>query len=83
MIVNPTGRQSMARRKRRNTLPDAAVIRMLVQGNPKWPHGAAYRRFERYRDGMTVGDFRQAVGYQKANDDLWYDQDRGFVRVIE
>ena len=43
----------------------------------------AYRRFEQYRNGMTVGEFRQAVGCQKANDDLWYDQDHGFIRVIE
>ena len=56
---------------------------MLVASNPKRSHGAAYRRFEQYRNGMTVGEFRQAVGYQKANDDLWYDQDHGFIRVIE
>ena len=73
----------MSRRKRRKTLPGGAVIRMLVASNPKRSHGAAYRRFERYRNGMTVGEFRQAVGYQKANDDLWYDQDHGFIRVIE
>jgi hypothetical protein len=56
---------------------------MLVASNPKRSYGAAYRRFEQYRDGMTVGEFRQAVGYQKANADLWYDQDHGFIRVIE
>ena len=56
---------------------------MLVASNPKRSHGAAYCRFEQYRDGMTADEFRQAVGYQKANDDLWYDQDHGFIRVIE
>ena len=73
----------MFRRKRRKTLPGGAVIRMLVASNPKRSHGAAYCRFEQYRDGMTADEFRQAVGYQKANDDLWYDQDHGFIRVIE
>ena len=73
----------MSRRKRRNTMPGGAVIRMLVVSNPKRSHGAAYGRFEQYRDGMTVGEFRQAVGYQKANADLWYDQDHGFIHVIE
>ena len=55
----------MSRRKRRKTLPGGAVIRMLVASNPKRSHGAAYCRFEQYRDGMTADEFRQAVGYQK------------------
>ena len=73
----------MARKKRRDTLPDSAVILLLVTGNPKRPHGAAYRRFERYFEGMTVEEYRDTVGYAKANADLWYDQDHGFIRVIE
>ena len=73
----------MTRRRRRNTLPDAAIIRILADSNPKRSYGAAYRRSQQYRDGMTVGEYRQAVGYQKANDDLWYDLDHGFIRVIE
>lgn len=73
----------MPRKKRRDSLPDWAVIRLLVSGSPKRPHGAAYGRFERYREGMTVGEYRETVGYQKANADLWYDQDHGFIRVIK
>ena len=55
------------------------VIVLLVQGNPKRPWGAAYKRFDLYREGMTIGEFLEAGG---TRGDLWYDQDHGFIRVI-
>ena len=63
---------------RRKPLPDDGLITMLVHANPKRPWGAAYRRFDLYRDGMTVREFLDLGG---TRGDLWYDQDHDFIRV--
>lgn len=65
--------------KRRARLAHHQVITVLVDGNPKRPWGAAYRRFDLYWTGMTVGEFLEAGGTRA---DLWYDQDHGFIRVV-
>ena len=64
---------------RRAPLSKDQVIVLLVQGNPKRPWGAAYKRFDLYWESMTVGEFLEAGG---TRGDLWYDQDHGFIRVI-
>ncbi len=65
--------------KKRKPLADDMVIAMLVESNPKRPWGAAYKRFNLYREGMTVGEFLALGGTRS---DLWYDQDHDFIRVI-
>ena len=65
-------------RIRRAPLADDRLITLLVDANPKRPWGAAYRRFEIYRTGMTVREFLDAGG---TRGDLWYDQDHDFIRV--
>ena len=64
--------------KKRKPLSDDTVITMLVESNPKRPWGAAYKRFDLYREGMTVGEFLSLGG---TRGDLWYDQDHDFIRV--
>ena len=64
---------------RRTPMSKYQVIILLVSGNPKHPTSAAFQRFDLYRDGMTVGDFLNAGGTRQ---DLWYDQDHGFIRVV-
>lgn len=64
--------------KKRKPLSDDMVITMLVESNPKRPWGAAYKRFDLYREGMTVGEFLVLGG---TRGDLWYDQDHDFIRV--
>ena len=65
--------------KRREPHARHQVITVLVDGNPKRPWGAAYRRFDLYWTGMTVGEFLAAGG---TRGDLWYDQDHDFIRVV-
>jgi hypothetical protein len=56
--------------------PDALVVKMLVQENPK--RGASAQRFALYRDGMTVAA-ALAAGVQRA--DLRWDLAHGWIAV--
>ncbi|MBY0612140.1 MAG: hypothetical protein K2P80_08140 [Beijerinckiaceae bacterium] len=62
------------------------VIRVLIDHNPKI--GKSYFRFDCYRDGMTIADYRNAVRdrlgdveAQKFKRDIRWDSDRNFIRA--
>lgn len=77
----------------RRSFPDAAIITMGVDGegrpysaenSPKRAGSKAHRVFACYKDGMTVADFKQAVGDSgEALNNLRYDAGRGYVSVKE
>lgn len=73
-----TAPAAKAERKPRPVLRDDRIIRLLVDKNPKKQGSKTYERFELYRDGMTVQEFRQAGG---TSDDVKWDAQRGFIRV--
>lgn len=77
VAASPGGRPR-AQRGPRPVLRDDRVIRVLVDSNPKKKGSKTYERFELYRDGMTVQEFRQAGG---TADDVKWDAERGFIRV--
>jgi len=65
------------------------VIRLLVEDNPKLAASKSYRRFESYRDGMTVGEYKAAVferlgktEARKCKVDVKWDSDRNFIQLI-
>lgn len=41
---------------------DDWTIKMIAKKNPRVAGSTAYDRFQLYKDGMTVGDFRKAGG---------------------
>lgn len=62
------------------------VIRMLIDHNPK--SGASRERFDQYRDGMTVYEYRVACrdlhggdAWTKADADIDHDVRKGFIRI--
>jgi acetyl/propionyl-CoA carboxylase alpha subunit len=63
----------------RNKFTTSAVIKLLVNQNPK-KYGAAAQRFELYRDGMTV---EEALLRGVLRADLSWDTRHGFIRVEE
>lgn len=68
------------RRGRTAAFAPERVIRLLRTDNPKKPGSATYQRYQRYRDGMTVGEALEA-GITSA--DLAWDASpkRNFVRI--
>jgi hypothetical protein len=65
----------------------AKVIRVLVV-NPKLRNSNAWKRFNLYKDGMTIHEYRMACrnlfggkGYGDAEGDLGYDEAHGFIRI--
>jgi hypothetical protein len=57
-----------------------AVIHLLVDGNPKRAGSASHAVFENYRDGMTVGEFCDAVG-KGATGHLVWDAAHGSISI--
>jgi hypothetical protein len=53
-------------------------IRILAPSNPKKPGSNAWRRFNLYKDGMTVSEFLRAGGTRS---DLHYDVDHKFIDI--
>ncbi len=49
---------------RPSRLADNAVIRVLVDKNPKRETSAAGQRFDLYKKGMTVAEFLKAGGWR-------------------
>ena len=67
-------------------MPDNAVIIKLTDYNPKRINfGHARWRFDQYRTGMTVGEYRAIIaprfGRNRAGDDLRHDQEHGHIYV--
>lgn len=57
---------------------DDAVIRVLVDANPKRPGSRAAQEWELYKDKMTVKQYLEAGGSRAG---IRWDEDRGFIRV--
>ncbi len=65
---------------------DDDVIRVICEDNPKREGTACWHIWKYYRDGMTVGEFRQKVRrgpyiLDSANGDLKWNVERGFIRI--
>lgn len=56
-----------------------AVIRVLTETNPKRKRTAAYRRFGRLRDGMSVADYVRLGPW--ARNELRHNLKRGYIRL--
>jgi hypothetical protein len=64
----------------RGRVPADGKIVILVSKNPK--HGTAAQRFSLYQTGMSIADYRAAVGNARlARADLRWDVRSGFIRI--
>ena len=71
---------------RKSRYSDREVIRLVRRSNPKT--GMSAKRFDCYRDGMTVAEYRAEVARRlgrseagKCRADLRWDMDRNFIRI--
>lgn len=66
-------------------VPETAKITVLVEGNPKREGSKAHAAFACYRDGMTVGEFCDAVNAAgqdgMGTPNLVYDAAHGFIKI--
>jgi hypothetical protein len=67
-------------------VPETAVITLLVDANPKRAGSKAELAFSQYQDGMTVGEFIDAVDSIAeirggATPNLVYDASHGFIEI--
>lgn len=65
-------------RSRHVPIPESHVIRLRVAENPKRAGSPSHRRFELYREGMTVKEFLKAGGRRA---DLAWDVEKGWIAV--
>ena len=70
-VAKPGGRPS-------GKFPLDAVIKVLVEKNPKRATSAAGKRFDLYKPGMTVAQFLLSGGWRA---DLVWDAKQGFIEV--
>ena len=70
-VAKPGGRPS-------GKFPLDAVIKVIVEKNPKRPGSAAHARFDLYKPGMTVAQFLLSGGWRA---DLVWDAKQGFIEV--
>lgn len=85
---------------RYRTVPESAInqsggsivrqkrIRLLVTENPKRPGSKCHARYLLYRDGMTLGEYIEAVEALGRTSwsawmDIYCDRDRGFIEIQE
>lgn len=61
------------------SIPADAVIRVAVEKNPKRSGTAAHRHFQKFRDGMTVGEYLGLGPWAGA--ELRFSVKRGYVRI--
>lgn len=66
----------------RSRLPDDGVIHMLRDTNPKRLGSAAHPRFELYKEGQTVKEYKE-LNKDFGSADLAWDIDHGFIRVTK
>lgn len=67
-----------AKSKGGHTFSNELRIKLLVEDNPKRKGSSAYKMFELYRKGVTVGQYKEKGG--KLNN-LYWDVDHKFVAV--
>lgn len=66
----------------RSRLPDDGVIHMLRDTNPKRVGSASHPRFDLYKEGMTVKEYK-TLNKDFGSADLAWDIDHGFIRVTK
>lgn len=69
-------------RSARRTHSDEMVITVLTEGNPKRKNSKSAKRFALYTDGITVAEYKIAVGESsRALADIRWDEDHGYIEV--
>jgi hypothetical protein len=68
----------------RRRVPVTAKIQVLAKDNPRRAGTMAAKTFGLYKNGMTVGDFRQACKQAHCDANyLFSDQEHGWIRISE
>ncbi len=69
-------------------IDESDVIKVVADSNPKRNGSKSRFRFACYRDGMSVAEYRQAVGRErgdyeagKCTLDLRWDSERHYIRI--
>jgi len=70
---------SAMKKTKKSDWPDSSRITVLVAGNPK--RRTAAQRFALYRNGMTVAEYKAAVGEKQAVLDLRWDVKMQFIKI--
>lgn len=65
-------------KKTRRRAHKTAIIKVLVENNPKRKGTLAYTRFELYRSGMTVAEYIAAGG---RTGDVNHDATEGYIEL--
>jgi hypothetical protein len=68
-------------RERQAGYDGAAVIVVLADGNPKRPKSRPHAFFNMYSPGITVAQYRVAVG-SRADDCIKWDIQHGFIKLV-
>ncbi len=69
---------SKKRAKDSTRIQEAGYIMLLAKKNPKRPGSKSHKRFDLYRDGMSVQEFLRAGG---TREDLRWDRERGYISI--
>jgi hypothetical protein len=68
----------LSRRPKRSEVPDESKLKILVEKNPRREGTEPHAHFEKYRDGMTVGELLgEGIGGSWVH--LQADIERGYV----
>lgn len=78
----PKEKAAGAGRGRKAAYTDAATIHLLVEGNPKREGSGQHEQWKKYKEGMTVGAFRKALG-DAAGPRLYHDTARELIEIRE
>lgn len=74
--------ERQARRPNRKDVPDDATLKILVDKNPRREGTQPHAHFEKYQDGMTVGDLlSESIGGEWVH--LQADVERGYVDIVK
>lgn len=78
----PSGKHSEALKAAGKTsgIKPTDVIKLHVSANPKKPGSGSAEVFSKYKNDMTVAEFKAAAG-QKATENLAYDLKKGYISV--
>jgi hypothetical protein len=71
-------KQETHRQKKYSKSKDDAVIRLLVDHNPKRKNSRSYEEFNRYKDGMTIKEFIKVGGHRAS---IRWDVNKGFIKL--
>lgn len=84
-VAEPEEAETAPRSRGPRGTVESAVITLLVEGNPKREGSKAHAVFSYYEDGMTIGDFADALAEadlgKEATPNLVYDSKHGFISI--